>query len=156
MNEKECCPRFDPAPWDCRIVEWKDKKFLKDSVLTFFYIPLNFGSVMTRIMTKMDKAGAMPPDYLCLSEHTSKWRMDIYLALDKDVPGAEMTTLSGKYLFKVYEGPFSKTGEWVRDFNAYAKAQGHTTGRQFSWYTTCPKCAKKWGKNYVVLVAEEK
>jgi hypothetical protein len=22
------------------------------------------------------------------------------------------------------------------------------------WYTTCPKCAKKYGKNYVVILAE--
>jgi len=22
------------------------------------------------------------------------------------------------------------------------------------WYTTCPKCAKKYGKNYVVIIAE--
>jgi hypothetical protein len=24
----------------------------------------------------------------------------------------------------------------------------------YMWYTTCPKCAKKYGKNYVVVIAE--
>jgi hypothetical protein len=22
------------------------------------------------------------------------------------------------------------------------------------WYTTCPKCAQKYGKNYVVIIAQ--
>ncbi len=26
--------------------------------------------------------------------------------------------------------------------------------KQFMWYTTCPKCAKKYGKNYVAMVAQ--
>ena len=27
-------------------------------------------------------------------------------------------------------------------------------GRVFFWYTTCPKCAKAYGENYVVGLAE--
>ncbi len=27
-------------------------------------------------------------------------------------------------------------------------------GRNFNYYTTCPKCAKKYGKNYVVILAQ--
>jgi hypothetical protein len=26
--------------------------------------------------------------------------------------------------------------------------------RMYQWYTTCPKCAKKYGKNYVVIIAQ--
>lgn len=26
----------------------------------------------------------------------------------------------------------------------------------YMWYTTCPKCAKKYGKNYVVVIGEIK
>ena len=25
---------------------------------------------------------------------------------------------------------------------------------QYMWYTTCPKCAKKYGKNYVVILGQ--
>jgi hypothetical protein len=25
------------------------------------------------------------PDYVCLSEHTSKWNMDVYLAVDREI-----------------------------------------------------------------------
>jgi hypothetical protein len=39
MNKEECCPKFDPNPWDGKILEWKNKKFIKDKVFTFFYMP---------------------------------------------------------------------------------------------------------------------
>lgn len=32
----ECCPEFNPVIWDDRIIEWTDKKFIKDKVFTFF------------------------------------------------------------------------------------------------------------------------
>lgn len=51
---------------------------------------------------KVRKAGATIQDGLGLSDHTSKWNMDAYLAVDKEVPGAENTTLGGKFLSKVY------------------------------------------------------
>jgi len=153
-NDKECCPKFDSTPWEGKIFEWNNKRFIKDKVFTLFFMPINFGSVMTRIIKKVEAAGAQVPDWLCLSEHTSKWNMDIYLAVDKEIPGAENTVLSGKYLSKVYEGDFSKTGEWCKDFKEYAKSQNLDIKKWFMWYTTCPKCAKKYGKNYVVIIGQ--
>ena len=153
-NEKECCPKFDPAPWDGKIFEWNNKKFIKDKVFTLFFMPINFGSVITRMMKKTEKASIQVPEWLCLSDHTSKWNMDIYLAVDKEVPEAENLTLSGKYLSKVYEGDFKETGKWCKDFVEYIKGQNLVMKKMYMWYTTCPKCAKKYGKNYVVIIAE--
>jgi hypothetical protein len=149
----ECCPKFDPTLWDGKLFEWKSKKFIKDRVFTLLYIPMNFGSVMKRITGVTEKAGAKIPDWLCLSDHTSKWNMDVYLAVDKEVEGAVNVTLSGKFVSKVYEGPFGDTGKWCKDFEHYAKGKGYTISKWYMWYTTCPKCAKKYGKNYVVIVA---
>lgn len=153
MNENECCPRFDPAPWDGTLFEWNQKKFIKDHVATFLHMPLNFGSVMKRLDEKVRHASATIPDYICLSEHTSKWNMDVYLAVDKEIPGAENRTLSGRFLSKVYEGPFKETGRWCNNFEQYASSKGVKISKWFMWYTTCPKCAKKYGKNYVVIIA---
>jgi hypothetical protein len=153
-TQLECCPKFDPAPWDGKSIEWYNKPFIKDHVRTFFYMPLNFGKVMVRINQKVEKAGANIPDWLCLSDHTSKWNMDIYLAVDKPVEGAENETLSGRFLTKVYEGNFKDTAKWCEDFKAYAKEQNHEVKKWYMWYTTCPKCAKKYGKNYVVIVGQ--
>jgi len=153
-TDEICCPKFDPKPWDDQLLEWKDKKFIKDNVFTLFYMPVNFGKVMVRINKAVMNAGGTIPDSLGLSDHTSKWNMDIYLAVDKEIPGAKNTTLSGKYFSKVYEGPFSDTGKWCKDFESILKSKGLSQKKMFMWYTTCPKCAKKYGKNYVAIMAQ--
>jgi hypothetical protein len=35
-----------------------------------------------------------------------------------------------------------------------AKSKGLNITKEYMWYTTCPKCAKKYGKNYVVIVGK--
>ncbi len=150
----ECCPPFNPEPWNETTFAWESKRFIKDTVRTFFYIPWNFSSVMQRLMGKVDQAAAKTPDALCLADHVSKWRMDVYLAVDQEIASAENTTLSGLFLSKVYEGPFKDTGKWCKDFEAFAKSKGMKIDKWYMWYTTCPKCAKKYGKNYVAIVGK--
>jgi hypothetical protein len=149
-----CCPEFDPIPWDDKTFEWKEKPFIKDKVCTLFYMPLNFSKVMKRFDCKVTFAGAIVPDNLCLSDHTSKWNMNLYLAIDKEIPDAENMTISGKFYCKVYEGPFRETEKWMKDYETLAKSKGIKIKKQYMWYTTCPKCAKKYGKNYVVIIGQ--
>ncbi len=153
-QKAECCPEFNPAPWDGKVFEWSNKKFIKDKVFTLFYMPMNFGSVVTRMMGKIEKAGGEAPEWMGLSDHTSKWNMDLYVAVDREIPNAINTTLSGKFLSKVYEGNFKDTGKWRKDFENYAKTQNMEIKKYYMWYTTCPKCAKKYGKNYAVIVGQ--
>ena len=94
------------------------------------------------------------PDWLCLSDHTSKWKMEVFLAVDKDIPEAENVSLNGKFMSNVYEGDFKNTKAWCDDFEKYVKGNGLSIKKMYMWYTTCPKCAKKYGKNYVVIIAE--
>ncbi len=153
-EEQKCCPPFDPVPWDDKIFEWQEKKFIREKVCTFFFMPLNFGSVMKRVFKKVSEAGAEFQDNLGLSDHTSKWNMDILIAVNKEVPGAENTTLSGKFFSKVYEGPYNETGKWCKDYEALTKAKGLKIVKWYMWYTTCPKCARKYGKNYTVILSK--
>ena len=154
MSETECCPKFDPAPRDGKMFEWKNKMFIKEKVSTFFHIPLNFGGVMKKLDEQVRSAHAMMVENICLSDHTSKWNMNVCLAVDREIPGAENMTLSGRFLSKVYEGPFQDTGKWCKDFEQFAIRKGVSVSKWFMWYTTCPKCAKKYGKNYVVIVTQ--
>jgi hypothetical protein len=80
--------------------------------------------------------------------------MDLYLAVDKMIPNAKNLSLSGKFISKVYEGPFKETGNWHKHFAGWCAEKGYKPVKTYLWYTTCPKCAKKYGKNYMVLVAE--
>ncbi len=150
----ECCPQFDPAPWQGNTFGWHNKKFIKDKVFTLFYMPVSFGSAMRRLNAKVEASGATVPDWLCLSDHTSPWNMDLYLAVDRDVKDAENVAFSGNFLSRVYEGPYKDTGKWLKDFNSFIKSKGLKTLKTYLWYTTCPKCAKKWGKNYVVIIGQ--
>lgn len=152
----ECCPRFNPAPWDGKTFGWHDKKFIKGRVKTAFNMPMNFGAVMVELTKKVKQGGGKFLDGLCLADHVSSWKMDLYLAVDKAIPGAENTTLSGKFFSQVYEGDFKETGKWCQDFARVAKEKGLEIKKMYMWYTTCPKCAKKYGKNYVVIVGEIK
>lgn len=153
-THSDCCPEFKAELWDNKTQEWNNKKFIKDKVCSFIYMPLNFGKVITRLIKKAENANACSPDYLCLAEHTSKWNMDIYLGITKEIDNAENVSLSGNFFSKVYEGSFKDTGKWMKDFENQLKNSNLSAQKTFMWYTTCPKCAKKYGKNYVVIIAK--
>ena len=82
--------------------------------------------------------------------------MDLYLASHGEVDGLENVTLSGKYFCKVYEGDFKNTGKWCADFEEEARKKNLDVKKYYMWYTTCPKCAKKYGENYVAVIGDVK
>ena len=153
-DDDQCCPKFAPEPWDEKEITWEGKQFIKDRVRSFLHIPLNFGAVMRRSMAAIEAADAMPEEMIVLSDENSLWGADVYVAVSKDVPGAAMASLSGTFLSKVYEGPYKDVGKWAKQMMEYVKAAGKELKKLYFYYTTCPKCAKKYGKNYVVLLAE--
>ncbi len=153
-REKECCPPFRPEPWDEKEVTWEGKRFVVDRVRSFLHIPLNFGSVMRRNCARIEAAGAADKEVIVLSDENSLWGADVYIAVTKDVPGARMATLSGTYLAKVFEGPYGQIRNWITTMLQFVAAKGKTMRKLYFFYTTCPKCAKKYGKNYVVLLAQ--
>jgi hypothetical protein len=153
--ETNCCPRFNPEPWEGKEVQWEKKLFIKDKIRCLFHVPVNFGGVMVRNMALLDKAGAFTPEPpIVLSDHTSAWNMDLYIEGTKEVPGAEMSRISGTFLAKVFEGPFKDTKKWCQQMQEWVRSKGKAIKRELMYYTTCPKCAKHYGKNYVVIFAE--
>lgn len=150
----ECCPKFEPGPWDDKLVTWEGKQFLKDRVRSFLHIPLNFGAVMKRSMATIAAAGAAPEEMVVLSDENSLWGADVYVAISKDIPGARTSRLSGTFLTKVFEGPYQNLRKWIEEMKFFVKGKGKALQKMFFFYTTCPKCAKKYGKNYVVILAQ--
>jgi hypothetical protein len=80
--------------------------------------------------------------------------MDLYIEVTKEIPNAEHARLSGSFLSKVFEGPFRDTGQWCQQMAEWVRSKGKTIKRSLMYYTTCPKCAKHYGKNYVVILAQ--
>ena len=106
IKSTNCCESFNPEPWQDKEIIWQDKLFVKDHVTSFLHMPLNMGKVVSKNCELIDKAAAATPSVLLLSDEKSLWGADIYIEVTKNVPGAQMVTLSGKFLTKVFEGPW--------------------------------------------------
>ncbi len=154
QSETGCCPRFNPEPWDEKEITLKDKLFLKDHVRSIFHVPLNFGKVMARNMEKVNAAGALAPEPFMLSDEKSPWGADVYIAVNSEIPGARMEKISGTFLTKVFEGPYKNAGTWMKEMDNYVRTKGKEPKKTYFFYTTCPKCAEHYGKNYVVILSK--
>lgn len=149
-----CCPPFQPAPYQNAELRWTNKRFVKDHVHSLLHIPLDMGRTITRNMEKIEAAHAKPPEQLMLADERSAFGSDILIAVDDEVPDAEMTELSGRFRTRVYDGPFRDARKWMDDMKAWLAAEDETLEQLYFGYTTCPACAKAYGHNYVVLYAK--
>jgi hypothetical protein len=109
---------------------------------------------MTKNMENIEKATASAKETIVLSDEKSMWGSDVYIAVEKDFIGSNAVKISGTFLTKVFEGPFKDMSQWIRDMNSFVASKGKTARKTYFFYTTCPKCAKVYGKNYVVILAE--
>lgn len=150
-----CCPPFNPEPWDNKEIMWDNKLFVKDHTMNFFHVPLNFGGVMKRMMEKITKAEAeVQEDYIILTRDLSAWKSEQLIHVSKEVPDMENIKLSGTFLTKVFEGPYKKAKNWCTEMEKHVESKGKKIKKLYFFYTTCPKCMKVYGKNYVVGVAQ--
>lgn len=150
-----CCPRFDPTGWDNEEFEFRERPFVRSTTFNFMHIPLNIGSVIKKTYKKIEEADAAPSDeYLILSTDPSPWKGEHYFAVTKDVPNQDMVTLSGHFLAKVFEGPYQNAGKWAKEMEEFVSSKGRQLRKLYFFYTTCPRCAKQFGKNYVIGFAE--
>ena len=154
-NPTHCCPKFNPQGWDEQELHFKDKLFVKAKTRSIFHIPLNMRTVYPKTLTAIEKAKALSEDnFIVLSYDPSAWTGEHYFSVSKDVPGQEMVRLTGDYLTKVFEGPYKNAPAWEKEMQTFVRQKGKQPKKTYFFYTTCPRCAKYYGKNYVVAVAE--
>lgn len=155
VNTTGCCPRCNPKGWDGRNLNFEDKLFVRATTRSLLHVPVNMGGVFTRVQGHIEDADAQNPDeYLVLSRDLSATEGEHLFAVTGPVPEEEMTTLSGDFITRVFEGPYRKAADWMHEMEIAAKAMGHNAERIFMFYTTCPKCARIYGENYVVGIAQ--
>jgi hypothetical protein len=135
-------------------VVWRDRPFVKEHVRCIVHVPIGMGRAIGRAMAKIEQAGARSPQGLMLADETSLWGADLYIDAIGPVPGAEIATLSGRFLTRVYDGPFRDAGTWIADMTRHVEALGHHVQKIYFGYTTCPRCAEAYGHNYVVAFAK--
>lgn len=156
-NPTGCCPKFNPEIYNDKLLEIEGLDMVKAKTKSFLYMPLNMGSVMTKTMKSIRDADAEVKDnYLILSQDVSMWKGEHYFLVSKSVPGMNNVKFSGTFLTKVFDGGYNQIPNWMKEMEAFVKAKGYIMENTYYFYTTCPKCAKVYGKNYVVLFAEVK
>ncbi len=155
VNETGCCAVPNVAEWDEKEIKFQDQKFIRMYTRSFLFVPLNMSKVMTAIQKMADDSGATMPeqDGMILSSELSPWKAEQLYAVSKAVDGADNLTLSGTFLTKVFEGPYKNAQQWYKALQEFAKSKGKTVDKTYFFYTTCPKCAKHYGKNYVIGLA---
>lgn len=156
QNETGCCPVPNVKEWDKRKVTFKDKHFIRMYTKSFMYVPLNMAKIMTELSEAAQKSGfAMPvQDAMILSREISPWKAEQLYAVIQPVEDADNVTLNGIFLSRVFEGPYKDAGKWHKTLIEYAKEQGYDAKNIYFFYTTCPKCAKHYGNNYIVGLVE--
>jgi hypothetical protein len=155
VNTTGCCAKFNPEGWDGQELEFKNKKFVRAETSCVMHVPLNMSKVFERVHRHLHEAKAYNADnFIVLSHEVSPWKAEHFFSTDRDIAGEETALLSGRFVTKVFEGPFNKAESWYEAMENVAKAKGVTPKNIYFFYTTCPKCARVYGKNYVVGVAD--
>ena len=154
-NPTGCCPRFNPKGWDRQDLHFAEKRFAMARTRSVFHIPINMSQVFKKTLGAIEAAGAhSDKDFIVPSRDLSPWSSEHYFSVTKEVPGVDMCRLSGDFVTKVFEGPYKNVPKWEHEVASYAADRGKRIDKTYFFYSTCPRCAKYYGKNFVVAVAQ--
>lgn len=158
-KDLECCPEFNVEKWDHKTVVWENKKFIREKIPTFFHIPFYpmIGKKMMKLHTAALKSEATIPDKLdalVLFRDPTPFRSELYYAVTDEVEGIENLTLSGIYAARVFDGPYNSVPRHVKEMEKELHEKGKKAKDYYIHYAYCPKCAKKFGHNYMILFAQ--
>lgn len=155
-NETGCCPIPNIEAWDKQKFEFTNKHFIRMHTKSFLYMPINMADVMKSLDEAASNANAKPPmqQTMILSRDISPWKAEQLYAVSKPVEGADNLTLNGVFVTRVFEGPYKDAGKWHKQLQYYVSELGLKSKKTYLFYTTCPKCAEHYGKNYTIGLAE--
>jgi len=149
-----CCPKFDPAQWDGLELHFRDKPFVRAQTRDFFHIPLNMRGIHKRTLKAIQRVRADDYEYVVLSDDSAKWQGEHFFNVKEEVPGADNVKLTGDYITHVFEGPYRDVPKWAAEMEKLVQGRHKRMTKLYFYYTACPKCAKRLGKNYVVGIAQ--
>lgn len=159
MESNECCPKFNVDKWDKKTLEWNNKKFIKDSMPEIFHMP--FPSMIDKKITRMWKsiedskaASINKEDTLILFRDPTPFKGEIYISVEKDVPKEENINISGTFISRVFDGGYNDIPRFIKEMNEYLKEDNKVAKDYYIHYAYCPKCAVKYGHNYMIIFAK--
>ncbi len=158
-KDQECCPKFDENKWDKKDFNWNRKLFIKETIPTFFHIPFPpmIGKKMMKMYNLAEKSNANIPDNtdaLILFHDPSAFKSEIFYSVTTEVEEANNTTISGEFMTKVFDGPYNGIPKYIKEMEKYLEEKGKSPKDYYVHYAYCPKCAKKYKHNYMILFAQ--
>ncbi|NAS12272.1 hydrolase [Poritiphilus flavus] len=158
-QKDECCPTFHPEKWDEKTFDWENKPFIEESVPSFLHIPSKkmLGKKIRKMMKlaeDSDKIAEDKTEVLLLFMDPHAFKSNIYLSVKDAVPNAKNTTLTGKFMTKVFDGPFKAIPKFIKQMDVYLKDKMRRAEDYYVHYAYCPKCSEERGKNYMVFFAK--
>ena len=161
MNDQnqECCPEFDTGKWNEKSFSWDNKPFIRESIPTFFHFPIPaiIGKKMKKMYELADKAQANIPDLteaLILFRDPSSFKSEIYYSVTKEVEGAKNVGLTGDFIAGVFDGPYNSVPRHIKEMDKRLAETKQKAKDYYIHYAYCPKCATKFGHNYMILFAQ--
>lgn len=153
-----CCPKFNPEPWDKTTREWTEKPFLVTTIPQFFHMPLPFvyGKAIKRLFALAEHDNILPDstETLLLAHDPSPWKSELYLSVTETKPDLPIQKLTGLFATRVFDGPYEAVPSYIKETDSWLAETNKSAKKYYLYYTTCPKCAKKYGHNYIVTFAE--
>lgn len=153
-----CCKEFvNQKKFDWKTLKWKNKKFVKADVFSILNIPFGLAKKVTEMMKKIKRAKAIneanEDDMLMLFNNTKTFKTSIYISVDSEVKTLENIAVSWTFASKVYEWWYNDTWKNITKMKEYLNEKWLEAIDFYIHYTYCPKCAKKYWKNYTIIFA---
>ena len=158
MNN-QCCPEFNPTKWEEKTFNWDNKLFIKETIPTFFHFPFPpmIGKKITKMWENAEKAQANldnKDEILILFADPSAFKSEIYLSTKNHVPNENNITMSGTFISKVFDGSYNSIPKFIKEMDKYLSINNKKATQYYIHYAYCPKCAKTFGHNYMIIFAK--
>jgi hypothetical protein len=62
--------------------------------------------------------------------------------------------ISGNFVSRVFDGGYNSIPKFVKIMDEYLAETGKKAKDYYIHYAYCPSCAKKFGRNYMILFAK--
>lgn len=150
-----CCPRFHPERWDEQVLHFEQRLFARAMSRNVKHVPQDLALAYADAASAIEKARAWEEQQLLVLNRMVTARDAEHLFLvGRNVPGLQMVRLDGEYRTRLFEGDYQQVPHWQAEFEEDLAARGMPADRVYFHYTSCPKCAEAYGRNYVVAVAK--
>jgi len=156
INETGCCAIPNIDDWDKKTIKFENRYFIRMHTKSFLHIPLNMASILKKLNEAATSASVNldPKQAIILSRNISSWKAEQLYGVSSPIEGMDNVTLNGTFITMVFEGPYQNAKKWYDSLFDYVEQQGCKVGDVYFFYTTCPKCAKHYGKNYTIGLAK--